>query len=597
MYRIILKSFILTSIFSIAVVLINFTNSYSEDFKVISPQEAVKEMSPGWNLGNTLDAMPTEGSWNNPPVEEYIFDDIKKAGFKSIRIPVTWAYHIDPAPDYKVDPKWMDRVEEVVDWALKRDFWVMIDAHHDNDWFCEMAIDSKTSRYMNNYDKNIDKFEKLWKQIAKRFNNKSEKLIFEILNEPNARGDFREKFNFPKNLTNPKPRYDLTPKQMNDLTDRILKIIRSSGGYNGKRLVLVSGLGYESERILEGLKFFKVPDDKYIILTVHYYIPWSFVSNWWGTTTWGTLLDKSIPDKIFKKLYENFVRNGLPIIVGEWGSLAKNDKLSRWYYNNYIAKTAYKYSMACILWDDGTSYFDRQNEVWRDEILKDITVNACEGIPNSFIFPVDNYFKVNSNPKDLPVKLELNGNQLINIYNGEIKLVKDANYVLDISNSMVTIKKKYLAELLKTTELGTVATLKFDFSGGVDIPLNIIQYDLPKFPENTIVIDRSKTRGNIQSNIEIPVSFNGTKLDKIRLVDKINGKPVIDSFTPYLKMLHNDFYYNFDCTDTEIILNEKLVNKLKTDSLFTFEFLPKNVKIEMEALVAYPYLMLTVNKK
>jgi endoglucanase len=559
-----------------------------EKFTPVTPQEAVKNMSPGWNLGNTLDAIPTEGSWNNLPVKEYVFDDIKKAGFRTVRIPVTWEPHMGQAPDYKVDPKWFDRVEQVVDWALKRDFYVILDAHNDDRWLAQMAIDAETGKYVNDYENNIGKFDKLWEQIAERFKGKSEKLILEILNEPDP-GQWETPLEKPTDPKNPEVKYQLTPKQMTDLNNRILKIIRSSGGYNDKRLVVVAGL---ANKFVQTLKFFETPDDKYIILTIHYFDPWGFVSNW-GITTWGTNKEKEEVNIIFKELYSAYIENGLPIVLGEWGSLKKNDRLSRWYYNDYIAKTAYKYGMACILWDDGVTasdYFDRENRVWKDGTLKDVTVTACKGIPNSFVFPADTYFRINTHPGDLSVKLELNGNQLVNIYNGKNKLVKGINYTFGSKNSAITIKKEYLAKILKTQDLGTVATLRFDFSQGVDIPLNIIQYSLPKFPENEITVDKNELKSwTKQQYMFIPISYNGTKLARISLIDKTNRKPIIRTWMPYIAI--ND---HFDYDDTGIMFKRDLLNKIETDSLITFEFWPEDVKIEMGVLAIPNSLKFTV---
>jgi endoglucanase len=98
----------------------------------MSPAEAVLDMSPGWNLGNALDSIPNEDSWNNKPTRQSTIQAIKKAGFRSIRLPVTWTHHTGPAPDYRIDETWMTRVEEIVDWALEEDLWVFLDVHHDS---------------------------------------------------------------------------------------------------------------------------------------------------------------------------------------------------------------------------------------------------------------------------------------------------------------------------------------------------------------------------------------------------------------------------------------------------------------------------------
>ena len=304
MKRINSKSFILTNIFSVVIFLnIFYLDTYSQEksasnFNPISSQEAVKNMSPGWNLANTLEAIPTEGSWNNPPAEEYIFDDIKKAGFRSVRIPVTWYTHFGPAPDYKVDPKWMDRVEQVVDWALKRDLYVMIDVHFDSEWVSRMVIDPATGNYVNNYGNSIVKLEKLWGQIAERFKWKNEKLLLEVLNEPidgnePIKGDkVEDKFGKPKSPNNPEARYDLTQEQVNDMNRRVVSLIRKSGGYNDKRLVVIPGIASNVNPVEQILKSFKAPDDKYIIFTSHYYLPWEFTNNQCGRTSWGTFEEK-----------------------------------------------------------------------------------------------------------------------------------------------------------------------------------------------------------------------------------------------------------------------------------------------------------------
>ena len=190
-----LRSIKIVIIFSIAILLGScYVKGYSQEkepatgFQYISPIAIVNDMNPGWNLGNTLDAIPTEGAWNNPPVETYVFDDAQKAGFKSVRLPVTWAEHIGPAPDYKVDPKWFDRVEQVVDWAIERDMYIMVNAHHDSwNWLTKWATNPEThERYVEDPVNTIIKFEKLWEQIAERFKNKNEKLIFEVINEPDG---------------------------------------------------------------------------------------------------------------------------------------------------------------------------------------------------------------------------------------------------------------------------------------------------------------------------------------------------------------------------------------------------------------------------
>lgn len=100
-------------------------------FNAISAASFVDRLHPGWNLGNTLDAVPDEGSWNNVPVVASTFDTVKAAGFKSVRLPVTWAYHFTgSSPDWTVDPTWLQRVSDVVDMITSRGLYVIVDVHH-----------------------------------------------------------------------------------------------------------------------------------------------------------------------------------------------------------------------------------------------------------------------------------------------------------------------------------------------------------------------------------------------------------------------------------------------------------------------------------
>ena len=210
-------------------------------------------MNPGWNLGNSLDAIPNEDSWNNGPVTAQTFDDIKAAGFKSIRIPVTWTHHFvaDAAP-WTVNTTWMDRVEQVVDQALARGFYAVLNVHHDSwEW---AGLDPATA----NYTLIEAKFGALWTQIATRFRCKSSKLIFEALNEPSGDGD-------------------AAGAELNKLDDIFLDSINKAGGYNPQRVVSLSGLGQD---ILKTTKWFKrgttYPNQPWG-LQFHYYSPYDFM--------------------------------------------------------------------------------------------------------------------------------------------------------------------------------------------------------------------------------------------------------------------------------------------------------------------------------
>src|SRR5690625_2646711 len=184
---------------------------YEEEL-VLYAQETVAAMGIGINLGNTLDA-PAEGEWATP-AEKHHLEDFREAGFTHVRIPVTWGNHMDTSAPYAVHEERMARVEQVVDWALGQGFYVTLNAHHES-W---LKDDYKISTRK--------RFDALWGQIAHRFQNKSARLIFEILNEP----------------------VGMTAEQVNPLNKRILGIIRDT---NPERLVVIAGEAYSGGHTLE----------------------------------------------------------------------------------------------------------------------------------------------------------------------------------------------------------------------------------------------------------------------------------------------------------------------------------------------------------
>lgn len=543
-------------------------------FTAISPHKAVKEMNPGWNLGNTMDAVPYEGAWNNKPVEPQTFDDVKQAGFRSVRIPMNWDAHIGAAPDYTISAAWLDRTEQVVDWALERDLYVMMNVHHDNwIWVTKMAIDPSSGKYVSNFNANMDKLEKVWRQIAERFKGKSAKLIFEILNEPDE-GTHQAKNEYPDDPFNPAVRNDLTPEQNNAMMFRMLHAIRDTGGNNKQRLVVIGGIGDNDEQAVEHLP---VPADPYTIATFHWYTPWDFVSNWWGRTTWGTDSDKAEVERHFKAVYDKFVKNGVPVTIGEFGTVADIDRQSKAYYYDYVVKTAYKYGMSVFYWDNGNDNLDRETGVWRDELSKNVIVQAGLGRGNSFLFPGDAYVKRGAEIADVSFRVEANGNRLTAVYNGNSRLSEGGDYVYDSKQSTLVLKQSLLQRLVRATALGVNAELRVVFTEGVTQPLRIIHYDTPQLGRQAAEI----SPGGV-ADLNIPAQFNGLRLATVKAVYAGNQEPVKEPWAGgYLRM--ND---DFTTTDEAIRLTAGFLREIRPQSEtdITFEFFPRTENGHMEKL-------------
>jgi hypothetical protein len=183
------------------------------------PMATVAAMQPGWNLGNTLDAIPDETAWGNPLTTQAMLHYVRSQGYNSIRLPITWSNHHGPAPDYTIDAAWLARVRQIVDWSLAEGLYVMINLHHDS-WQWINTYPSDRTNVMNRYTA-------LWTQIATAFRDHSAKLVFESINEPQFTG------------TSGDDQSDLVVQELNTA---FVRLVRQSGGDNTTRLLVLPTL-------------------------------------------------------------------------------------------------------------------------------------------------------------------------------------------------------------------------------------------------------------------------------------------------------------------------------------------------------------------
>jgi aryl-phospho-beta-D-glucosidase BglC (GH1 family) len=307
----------------------------------LSPHEAVAQMQKGINLGNTHEP-PTEAGWNNPKAEEYYFDLYKEAGFHLVRIPVRWDNYTAKTPPYKIDDYWLNRIEQVADWGLERGLYIVINAHHE-DWIKKDYSETNKAR-----------FDSIWSQIAERFKNKSEKLLFEIINEP----------------------FGLTRTQNDDLHARVLSIIRKT---NPTRLVIFQGHNWGgSDELLTAA----IPGNDYLIGSFHSYNPYLFGLE--GEGTWGSSADYNELDRKFKTVADWSEENNVPVFLGEFGAVKTADYNSRMrHYRAYVELSA-KYGFTPVAWDDGGDFriMERQQKDWNE--IKDILIYTTAQSPKPF---------------------------------------------------------------------------------------------------------------------------------------------------------------------------------------------------------------------
>jgi aryl-phospho-beta-D-glucosidase BglC (GH1 family) len=332
--------------FYIALLVIIFSGITIYSKAQLTPQEAAIQMQKGINLGNTLEP-PLEGGWNNPAAREYYFDMYKEAGFSCVRVPVRWDQHTQASYPYKIDEAWLQRVEQVIDWGLSRGLFIIINAHHE-EWI--------KKNYTNAAYR--ERFDSIWSQIATRFKNKSEKLVFEVINEP----------------------YGLTKIQNDDLHQRIITIIRKT---NPTRILIFQGHNWGGS---EELVAAAIPADNYLIGSFHTYDPYTF--GLLGEGTWGSASDISILNNKFLKV-KNWSDNvHIPVLLGEFGSIGTADYNSRMkHYRTYV-ELAQKYGFIYCAWDDGGDFriMKRSERKW-DEI-KDILLHTSASSPKNLVLKI-----------------------------------------------------------------------------------------------------------------------------------------------------------------------------------------------------------------
>lgn len=306
--------------------------------------EFVKNIKIGMNIGNTLDAisgngLSSETSWGNPKITEDLIKTIKKAGFNTVRIPVSWGNHTDSSN--KIDKAWMDRVQQVVDYAIDNDMYVILNTHHEGSWLIPSSEKEKAV---------TKKYTAIWEQICERFKNYDEHLIFEGMNEPKTDGSANEWTGGTA----------AERKIVNNLNQAFIDTVRASGGNNKTRYLMITP--YAASSSYSALKDLTIPNDSRIIVSVHAYIPYNMALNRYSDEKTFTESGKKDIDNFVKTLNDLFVSKGTPVIIGEMASLNKENTAERAKLAEYYVSSAAKAGIPCVWWDNGTKCPPSQGE-------------------------------------------------------------------------------------------------------------------------------------------------------------------------------------------------------------------------------------------
>jgi endoglucanase len=302
--------------------------SNPEPFDDVSAAELVANIRVGWNLGNTLDCAgltwlgdnasvaQLERAWGNPSTTQANFDALKNAGFNAIRIPVSWSKCAIPRAEYSIRGDWMARVKQVVNYAVNCDMYIILNTHHDEDIF--KFRDSEI-------EKSKKTFGIIWEQIAEAFKDYNEKLIFEGLNEPRTKGSPAE-----WNGGTAEER-----KNLNEMNQLFVDTVRASGSNNVKRILLIPSYGASATP--QAMEAVEIPSDpannkNKIIVSIHAYSPYNFALNKDSpVNTWDRNNENDTKDitGAVDRAYNLFVSKGIPVIIGEFGAMNKNNVADR----------------------------------------------------------------------------------------------------------------------------------------------------------------------------------------------------------------------------------------------------------------------------
>lgn len=315
----------------------------------------LKDMKIGWNLGNTFDALDCtwltdeldyESAWCGVKTTPELIAALKEAGFNTIRIPVSWHNHLTDEKNYTISEAWLNRVNEVVDYCVDQDMYVILNIHHDN----SKAYMYPSSEYL---DQSVNYVSAIWKQLAEHFKDYDEKLLFASLNEPRLVEHTNEWWIDPSSAD-----CKDAIACINTLNQTFVDVVRASGGNNASRYLICPGYDASVDGALN--KGFVLPtdpvdNDQHIIISVHAYTPYNFALESPGTAEWSSSNARDVSNMVgfMNNLYTTYVSKGIPVIIDEFGAQEKKGNIEARsdFAGCYIANARAR-GLTCIWWDN-----------------------------------------------------------------------------------------------------------------------------------------------------------------------------------------------------------------------------------------------------
>lgn len=348
--------------------------------------ELAADMTVGWNIGNTLEAIGGETAWGNPEVSPQLIELVKSQGINAIRIPCAWNQYMANETTAELQSEWLDRVKEVVSYCVERDMYAILNIHWDGGWL-------ENNITVEKQEENNAKQKAFWEQIATELRDFDEHLLFAGTNEPNVEDAEQMEV-------------------LNSYLQTFVDAVRATGGRNSYRTLIFQGPSTDidkTDNLMTSLPTDEVADR--LMAEVHYYTPYQFClmtedAEWgnmfyyWGenyhssenperNADWG---EEEALDELFGKMKTKFVDQGIPVIIGEYAVIKRTflegealdlHLASRAYFLKYATEKAKSLGMVPFYWDAGnkgtnsSALFDRQNNTVYDQQALDALLEGA----------------------------------------------------------------------------------------------------------------------------------------------------------------------------------------------------------------------------
>lgn len=346
--------------------------------KEMTAIKLAEKMGNGINLSNTFEAygrselgtdkapIAYETFWGQPPTTKEIILAMKKSGFDTIRIPVAWTNTMQfETQDYTISEAYLERVKEVIDYAIEEDMYVIVNDHWDGSWWGMFGSANEETRQQAR-----ELYTAMWSQIAKYYKDYDEHLIFESANE--ELGDRLNDIDVAADSgsLSEEECYQTT----NEINQMFVDLIRKSGGKNKNRFLLIAGYNTDVQKTVD--ERFVMPTDsakEKLLLSVHYYTPWGYCGNS-SLSKWGTKRHVGEMNSLLESL-SKFPESGVPVVIGEYavspradGSVKEN---TYDYLHNFLNNCDY-YGYVPVLWDTGAFFSRRETLGFWDETMRSV---------------------------------------------------------------------------------------------------------------------------------------------------------------------------------------------------------------------------------